>query len=324
MVMDMEDNQRPVVVVSKCMGFESCRYDGQMKPDKFVEKLEGFVEYIKVCPEVEIGLGIPRKPIRLILENNNVEVYQPETEKFFTEKMRNYTDKTLKSFKVVDGFLLKSRSPSCGIKDVKLYNGKGPGVVSTKSSGIFAEGVLGKYPYLAVESEGRLTNFNIREHFLTKLYINCRFRSVIESKDMAELVKFHSINKYLLMAYNQKELKLLGKIVANHEKKKFDALIMEYRDHLGMALIRLPRKSNYVNSLMHMFGYFSDNISLKEKEFILHSFDKYKEGKEHLSVPLNILKTYVIKYEQDYLVNQTIWSPYPEGLIDLSDSGKMI
>lgn len=319
----MERICMPQVVVSRCLGFSACRYNGQTIPDKFVNKLKDYVEYTTVCPEVEIGLGIPRDPIRLVSEKDEILLYQPASGKEYSKEMRDYSLNFLNSLKDVDGFILKGRSPSCGIKDVKVYIGKEKAVGSTKGAGLFASEVMKKYPYLAIEEEGRLTNFRIREHFLTKVYIMFKLRQVKESKSMAELVKFQSDNKYLLMAYHQREQKLLGRIVANHDKKPFEEIIDEYRDHLGNAFSRLPRYTNYINALMHIFGYFSDNLSSKEKEFVLGTFDKYREGKTPLSVPLNLLRSYVIKYEQQYLLEQTIWSPYPEDLVDISDSGKV-
>lgn len=318
----MEKLDKPRVVVSKCLGFSACRYNGQSVPDKFVNNLKDHVEYITVCPEVGIGMGIPRDPIRVVSEKDEIILYQPSTGKEFTKEMLEYSLEFLDSLKEVDGFILKGRSPSCGIKDVKVYLGKEKPIGSTKGSGIFAAEVMKKYPYLAIEEEGRLTNFRIREHFLTKLYIMFNFRKVEKSKSMAELVKFQSDNKYLLMAYHQREQKLLGRVVANHDKKDFDELIEEYRDHLGIAFARPPRCSNYVNALMHIFGYFSENLSSKEKEFVLDSFDKYKKGSIPLSVPLNVLRSYTIKYEQPYLLQQSIWEPYPEDLMDISDTGK--
>lgn len=316
----MQKDDKPFVVVSRCLGFSACRYDGQMISDKFVDKLKDYVEYKTVCPEVEIGLGVPRDTIRLISKDDEVIVYQPATDKEYTKEMMDYSLNCLDSFTDIDGFILKGRSPSCGIKGVKIYSGKEKAAMSSKGAGIFARLVVKQYPYLAIEEEGRLTNFKIREHFLTKLYIMFKFRSVKKEGSMARLVKFQADNKYLLMAYNQREQKVLGRIVGNHDKRSFEELIDDYRDHLGLTFARVPRCSNYINALMHIFGYFSEQLSSNEKDFILSNFDHYKDGKIPLSVPINLLRSYVIKYEQSYLLEQTIWSPYPEDLMDTSNT----
>lgn len=318
----MRINNRPIVVVSGCLGFNACRYNGQIIEDKFIKRLSSCVEYITVCPEVEIGLGIPRDPVRLVKENNITILYQTATEREYTDKMEQFSINFLNSVNAADGFILKGRSPSCGIKDVKVYLGKKKASGTVKGEGIFASQVIKKYTNAAIEDEGRLTNFRIREHFLTKLFTMFKIRKVKESASISELVKFHGDNKYLLMAYSPKEQKILGRITANHEKKEFNQLIDEYLEHLGEAFSRPPRYTNYINALMHIFGYFSENLSTKEKVFVLDTLDKYREEKVPLSVPVNLLESYVIKYENPYLLKQTIWKPYPEELLDISSTGK--
>lgn len=318
----MEDRSKPTVVVSKCLGFANCRYNGDVINDKFVERLKPYVNYRTVCPEVEIGLGTPRKPIRLVMENDIIDLYQPETGITYTNEMEEYSENLFESLGQVHGFLLKGRSPSCGIKDVKVYHGREKFTGSSKGSGIFAAAVMKRYPDLAIEEEGRLTNYSLREHFLTKLYTFFRFQKVEESNSMNELVKFHSENKYLLMAYNQEALKSLGRIVANHDKKSFEEVTKEYRQHLGIAFANVPKKGSFINAFMHIFGYFSDDLSAKEKEFVLDRFEKYRWDMVHLSVLVNVLNSYAIKYEMDYLLDQTIWITYPEELLNISDTGK--
>lgn len=319
---DLLNAEKPTVVVSRCLGFSHCRYNGDVISDHFVEALKEYVNFITVCPEVEIGLGVPRNPVRLVMENEKVELYQPAEEKYHTEKMIRYTEDLFESLGPVQGFILKGRSPSCGIKDVKIYPNKGKGAVAAKGVGLFASQAINRFPNLPVEEEGRLTNYAIREHFLTKLYTCFRFKKVKDSESMKELVKFHSDHKYLLLAYNQSQSRILGRIVANHEKKPFKDLVEEYETHLGMAFAKLPSKSNYINTFMHIFGYFSDELTGNEKTFILDRFQKYKEDKIHISVVLNLLRTYVIKYNRDYLLDQVVWAAYPEELLDISDSGK--
>lgn len=318
----MKEDKKPTIVVSRCLGFCNCRYNGDMISDKFVEKLKKYVNYITVCPEVDIGLETPRKPIRLILEKEKIELYEPHSGNVYTREMDEYSNEFFKSLEEVHGFILKGRSPSCGTKNVKLYLGKEKTIGSKKSIGLFASYAIKNYPYLPIEEEGRLTNHAIREHFLIKVYIFFKFKEVEKSNSIKELIKFHSNNKYLLMAYNRSQLKHLGQIVANDEKKHFNEIINDYEHHLGLAFSKIPRKGNYINTFMHIFGYFSDYLSKDEKEFVLDIFNKYKEDKIHMDVPLNILKTYAIKYNEEYLLNQTIWSSYPEELLDISDSGK--
>ena len=318
----LKENTKARIVVSRCLGFAHCRYNGDVIRDEFVENLSPFVEYITLCPEVEIGLGIPRKPIRLIKENDKLELYQPATEELFTEEMHEYNNRVLDNLEDIDGFILKGRSPSCGIKDVKVYNGRGKAPVLGKDVGVFGGAVLEKFPHLPVEEEGRLTNLKIREHFLTKLYTMKRFKEVEKEGAMKDLVKFHADNKYLLMAYDQNKGRELGNIVANHDKAAFEEVVRKYKEGLSQALENPPKYTNYINSLMHMFGYFSKELNKEETQFILDSFIKYKNDKVHLSVPVNLLRSYVLRFKDKNLINQSIWEPFPDELLDISDTGK--
>lgn len=223
--------EKPRVLVSKCLGFCECRYNGDVIPDKFVESLEPYVEFIQVCPEVEIGLGIPRAPIRLILIDDEYELYQPEHERIVTPEMNEYSHRVLSGIPEIEGAILKGRSPTCGIKDVKKYQSLVKGASSIKGVGIFAEHVYDYFPTSSIEEEGRLTNLGIREHFLTKLFTNLRFNR-IENLRMKDLIEFHSRHKYLLMTYSQKELKNLGNIVANHDNLPYEELTKLYKNIL--------------------------------------------------------------------------------------------
>lgn len=318
----MNNSLKPTVVVSRCLGFDKCRYNGDTIPDKFVNILESYVNYITICPEVEIGLPIPRQTIRLVLENNEIKLYEPSTGRDLTEKMNDYTEKLFSFLPEVDAFILKGRSPSCGIKDVKIYLGKEKATGSVKGSGLFGGVVLENFQFAAIEEEGRLKNFKIREHFLTKLYTFFRFRLLKTKMSIPELIKFQSNNKYLLMAYNQKEQKLLGRIISNQTNKNLINVFKEYEEHLIRAFARVPRYTSNINALQHIFGHFSDRLSSNERTFFLSTLENFREGKIPLSVPIYILKSYAIKYEEQYILSQTILSPFPEGLVDISDSGK--
>ena len=313
---------KPTIIISKCLGFAHCRYNGQVIPDEFVEKLKPYVEFRPICPEVEIGLGVPRDPIRVILAGNEFRLVQPATGLDVTDKMRDFAESFLNSAGEVDGFILKARSPSCGPKDVRVYTGIDKEISVSKDSGFFAKAVLEKFPNLAIEDEGRIKNFTIREHFLTKLFTLSSFRKVRESNLLKELVQFHSENKLLLMAYNQNEMRLLGKIVANTEKKPIDELIEDYGKGLYRAIFNPPKFTSNINVLMHGMGYFSQQLSPREKEFFLDSLERYRAEVIPLSVPLNILRGFIIRFEQEYLIRQTFFEPYPESLMDITDSGK--
>ncbi|MEQ9618937.1 MAG: DUF523 and DUF1722 domain-containing protein [Deltaproteobacteria bacterium] len=313
---------RPVVVTSKCFEFDACRYNGQMIPNNFVQRLEPFVDFRPVCPEVEIGLGIPRDPVRVVNKKGDRKLVQPSTGRDLTSLMRSFSEKHLNSLSHVDGFILKSRSPSCGLKDAKEFPNADSEIATGKGPGLFAEKVLKRFPGLAVEDEGRLRNFRIREHFLTKLYTLARFREVKRKGASGELVRFHTENKLLLMSYNQKEMRELGKITANMGRKPSSEVIAEYGERLHHAFANVSRRPSNINVLMHALGYFSDKLTGREKAYFLDLLESYRSGKIPLSAVLTVLESWIVKYEEEYLARQTFFEPYPPELIDIGDSGK--
>ena len=184
----MREFVRPKVVVSRCLEFDHCRYNGDMISSPIVAKLKEYVDFLPVCAEVEIGLGIPRSPVRIILDNGEHRLVQPASGKDVTEDMKAFCTNFLDSVGEVDGFILKFRSPSCGFKDVKVYPSVGKSGAIGKTSGYFGGAVLKKYPFLPVEDEGRLRNARIKEHFLTKLFVLAAFRKVKSEGSMKDLV----------------------------------------------------------------------------------------------------------------------------------------
>ena len=213
---------KPNVVISRCITFAPVRYNGQLIPDLFVEKLKPFVNFIPVCPEVEIGLGVPREPVRIVLVNGERRLIQPATGSDFTKRMEDFAESFLSSLGDVDGFILKRGSPSSGLRNVKIYATVEKSAPVGKGPGVFGGAVLERFPSLAVEDELRLINIKIREHFLTRIFTFAGFREIKKSGKMKDLVRFQSENKYLFTAYNQKELRCLGKIVANQAGTPLD------------------------------------------------------------------------------------------------------
>ncbi|MFW6022584.1 MAG: YbgA family protein [Halanaerobiaceae bacterium] len=310
---------KPKLIVSKCLGFDHCRYDGQIISNEFIKELEKHANIIPICPAVEIGLEVPRSPIRLVKENNRNSLIQPATGKNITARMETFSLDFLRN-KAVDGFILKNRSPSCAINDCKLYDKNNPNPIG-KTSGHFARIAQEKFPDVLFEDEGRLTNFTIRDHFLTGIYTKAEFRKIKKEINMSDLVDFQSKYKYLLMAINEQEMRKLGRIVANTENESIEKIFNKYEKHLNSALNSIAKYTSNINVLMHAFGYFSNNLNKDEKSFFLDILEKYKDNKVPLSVPKNILKSWIIKYDEEYLAQQQFFTPYPEELIDIKDSG---
>ncbi len=314
---------RPRVVVSKCLEFEACRYNGDVIRDETVRRLEPFVEFVPVCPEVEIGLGTPRETIRIVSgsDGNKALVQPPETEDL-SGKMLAFAERFLSTVGEVDGFILKSRSPSCGVKDVKIYSGIEKAPVKEKGSGFFGAKVLEHFQGAAIEEEGRLRNFTIRSNFLTRLFISAEFRSIRTAGSLEDLTDFHSKHNYLLKAYSQPKHKQLSRIAAAGKLEELQSLYSRYEEILLNMFQRSARYDSNINVCRQMMAAFNNQLSPGEKQHFLELLDKYKQKKVPLASMLSVLKSWSIRFEDEYLLKQSYFQPYPEELMEITDSGK--
>ena len=316
---------KPKILISKCIEHDQCRYDASMISSDFVKRIDPYVTFLTVCPEVAIGLDIPRESIRIVSKNGDKALVESLSGKDHTYAMESFSSQYSAevSSKGIHGAILKSRSPSCGFKDVKVYPSIGKVTcLPERSGGYFGGAVLENNPNLAIEDEGRLKNYDIREHFLTQIFTIAYFDKVSEKMSINELVKFHSENKYLLMAYHQSKQKELGAIVANHDKENIETLLERYRENLQIALMKPLLKGRNTNMILHMFGYVSDFLSAEEKEFFLNEVSLYNQNKKPMSVIMAILYGWVIRFDVQYLKIQRIFEPYPIEILDVMDSGK--
>jgi uncharacterized protein YbgA (DUF1722 family)/uncharacterized protein YbbK (DUF523 family) len=313
----MRQFAKPKVVISKCIEFDHCRYDGSMIPSDFVQALKPYVDFLPVCAEMEIGLGVPRDNVRIVSVDGEIRLMQPATNLDATDKMRDFSSRFLASLPEVDGFILKFHSPSCGMKDIKVYSSTAKSGAISKATGFFGGAVVKSFPNLAIEDEGRLRNFNIREHFLTKLYALASFRKVRSEGEVSGLVQFQEANKFLLMAHSQKESQILGNIVANHEGLDYATQAALYREHLAKAFHRPPKAASKANVFKHSLGYFKDRLSLQEKEHFLQSIERYKNKKIPSTALLAMLQSWTVRFSEEYIKNQTFFEPFPEELVEL-------
>ncbi|MCB2226907.1 MAG: DUF523 and DUF1722 domain-containing protein [Desulfarculaceae bacterium] len=318
----MGEFARPLVVASRCLGFAPCRWNGEAVHEEFVDKLGPFVTWRPVCPEVEIGLGVPRDPVRVVEAKGCARLVQPATGRDCTPEMEAFVRGYLDALPPVDGFLLKSRSPSCGPLDVKIYSSPKPGASSRRGGGFFGGAVAERFPGLAVEHEGRLNNFILRERWLTRLFTLAEFRALPRNRGLGPLVAFHSRHKLLLMAYNQRRLRLMGPMVANPDQRPAAQVWAAYGQELGLALARSPSAGAVINVLMHAEGYFKKQLNPREKKLFSESLEEYRARKLPLSALLTLLRSWIARFGQDYLAGQSFFAPYPPELSEISDSGK--
>jgi len=313
---------RPTLLVSRCLDFAPCRYDGQQLHSRTVDLLKKHMKCIDVCPEMKAGLGVPRPPIRLCMDNDKIEVWQPAESRAVPEQLQEASDSLLAWLKECDGAILKAKSPSCSLYDAKLFRGIDQPQFLRWDSGVFGKGVLEKISHKAVEDEQRLSNIILREHFLIKLYTWARFRFIAGKAKMGALVSFHATHKLLFLAYNQSRFRQCGKIVANHEKLPPAVVYQRYADQMGEILKRPVRRQAMVNTLYHAHGWFSEHLASKERQYIVNTIEEYRDERIPLQAVTRLIEAQALRFGQDYLLGQVLLQPFPPELTDLSDSGK--
>jgi uncharacterized protein YbgA (DUF1722 family)/uncharacterized protein YbbK (DUF523 family) len=310
---------RPCIVISRCIEFDSCRYDGSKIPSPVVAQLKSHVDCIPVCPEVEIGLGIPRATVRIVRLEGIDHLLQPATGRDVTGEMSAFANRFLDSLPPVDGFILKGGSPTSGTSGVRVYPSAEKSMAIEKTAGFFAREVLKRFSELPIEDELRLNNARIRDHFLAGIFTLAAFREIEVTRDREALVQFHGANKFLLMACHQQLMREMGGLVASRAKAEPEELFFHYRHLLCAALAQTPRYTNNINVLHHALGYFSNRVSGDEKAYCIRLIGRYKEGHATLAEPRDLLRSWVIRFGEPALLNQTFFAPYPVELADLPE-----
>lgn len=305
---------KPIVVISKCIEFEPVRYNGQIIHDDFIRKLLNHVEAIPVCPEVGIGLGVPRDTLRLVRKGEDIHLIQPKTMNDYTDTMRDFSDNFLNELGEVDGFILKTGSPSSGLTRVKVYAKAERSPVVGRDSGIFASKVIKKYQHLALEEDMRLRNGTIKDHFLRKLFIIADYRECTKEETLDGLTGFHIRNQMQLGIYNKPNLLEMTKLLEN---KNIDEIRPEYSKYLFDALSNAPDCGSYAESLEETLGCFKEILTKDEIDFFNHQLMLYRDGTIPLIVPLDIIRSWIARTKHKYLSNQSFFDPYPEELMDL-------
>ncbi|MEM0487402.1 MAG: DUF523 and DUF1722 domain-containing protein [Sulfolobales archaeon] len=308
----MSQTPRPRVLLSECLGIRPVRHDGNMVFDSFVEVLKKYVDVLPVCPEVSLGLGVPRSPLVLYEESGRLELLDTKTGTKYTKNMEELA-KSILSNLVVDGVILKSASPSCGVGDAKVY---GPGRrVVRRGDGLFTSAVRSYMRCVPVESERRLYAHDIRVRFLTKIFALAELRETLSNlRTSEELVDFHRRFKYLIMLHNQTALKNLGRLVANREKYSLEELTDSYRKKFIEALCANPTRKSYVNVFTHMYGHLKKLLNQSERKYVLYLIESYASDRESLKTVMAYFRGFIHRFGDSYLAEQRLLSPYPEEL----------
>jgi len=310
--------RRPIRVgISSCLLGEAVRFDGGHKRDPFLTETFGaFVEWVPVCPEVECGFGTPREAMRLVRVDNDVRLLTVRTAVDLTDRMAAYTRRRVAQLDAEDlcGYVLKKDSPSCGLERVKIY---GTGGVPEKSGqGIFARGLVERFPSLPVEEEGRLSDPRLRENFVERVFAYWRLRGLFRGRwNLGTLVEFHTAHKLILMAHSPEAYRQLGRLVARARGVGRKDLERRYTEQFMSALAVIATPRRHANVLQHMAGYFKNLLDAKSKAELGAAIDDYRRGLVPLVVPMTLLRHHVRVHGVSYLEGQHYLAPHPKELM---------
>ena len=314
----MDDkNDKIRLGISSCLLGAAVRYDGGHQLDRFLRDVLGdYVEYVPVCPEVEVGLPIPRETLRLVEnEEQQVRLVFSRSGEDITERMEGWVRERVKQLEKeqLDGFVFKAKSPSSGMERVKLYDRSG--VPKKIGVGMFARHFMKHFPLLPVEEDGRLNDPRLRENFITAIFVLKRWRRMLGAGfTLGRLVDFHTRHKLLIMAHSPQHYRQMGKLVAAGSDYPLAALRESYLTELMTALRLKTTVKKQVNVMQHILGYFKRRLAADEKQEMLELIENYRQGLVPLIVPLTLLNHFIRKYDQSYLRQQYYLNPHPKEL----------
>ncbi len=301
------------VGISSCLLGENVRYDGGHQLDRLIRDTLGrFLEFVPVCPEVELGLPTPRETLRLVGEPEHPRLVFSRSGEDITERMETWAQKRVSELagEQLCGFIFKSRSPSSGMERVKLYDRNG--VPNKQGVGLFARVFMEHFPLLPVEEDGRLHDNRLRENFIECLFTFKRWREALEKgRSRGNLVDFHTRHKLLLLAHSPETYRQMGKLVAAAGSQPPEAQYAQYEALLMKGMRLKPTVKKHINVLQHLLGYFKNQLSADEKQELLEIIDHYRQGHFPLIVPITLINHYVRKYDQTYLAQQVYLNPHP-------------
>jgi uncharacterized protein YbgA (DUF1722 family)/uncharacterized protein YbbK (DUF523 family) len=307
--------------ISSCLLGQEVRFDGGHKRDAFLVEVFGrYVEWVPVCPEVEMGLGVPRETMRLESHGGEVRLITPKTGADHTERLRTFAEKRLAALadERLCGYILKKDSPSCGMERVRVYPNHGS--PNRSGRGLFAAALMRRFPYLPVEEEGRLNDPRLRENFVTRVFAYQRWRQMAEEPlTRSALTGFHARHKFLLVAHSQSGTQRLGRLLAHPERfPDEDSLAAAYLEGFTGVMRQTPTRRGHTNVLQHLAGYVSTPLEPDEREELTEMIDQYRRGLLPLIVPVTLIRHYVRKFKVPYLLDQAYLSPHPHELMLLN------
>ncbi len=312
----MSAEPRPLRLgVSQCLLGEPVRFDGNHKHDRYVtDTIARIFELVPVCPELAIGLGVPREPIRLEGDAERPRAVGVRTKELdVTDKLLDYGRRQARELTDISGYILKSKSPSCGLERVRVYRGGG---ATRSGTGVYVRGLRERRPLLPLEEEGRLCDPLLRENFFERVFAYRRWQDLVAARiTPARLVQFHADHKLSLMAHGPEPLRALGRLVAEAGRRPVGELTELYGSGFMQALERRATRRRHTNVLQHLAGYLKRKLDAPDKAELAELIEDYRQGLVPLIVPLTLLRHHFRRHPDPYVARQVYLNPHPRELM---------
>ncbi|MBU0550351.1 DUF523 and DUF1722 domain-containing protein [Myxococcota bacterium] len=318
--MDTTPAQHPLRVgVSACVIGQEVRFNGGHKLSHFVRDILGpWVEFVPVCPEVEIGMSTPRPALRLVQIGAAQHMIAPASGADYTEAMRAYAADKVAALAQLDlcGYILQKGSPSCGMARVKVYPEAG-GRPDKAGQGLFAEALMRALPHLPVEEDGRLHDPDLRENFIERLFAYRRLRDLASGPwRLRDLIAFHSREKFLLLAHHRPTYEALGRLVAEGKGQPPAALLAAYERGFLDGLAVLANRGRHTDTLQHLAGFLKQRLDPGDKAELHALIDRYQAGFLPRIAPITLLRHHIRRHpDLSYLAAQTYLEPRPQEMV---------
>jgi uncharacterized protein YbgA (DUF1722 family)/uncharacterized protein YbbK (DUF523 family) len=310
---------RPIKIgVSSCIIGEEVRWNGGHARQRWLtDVLWDFVDYVPVCPEVDVGMGVPRPTVRLERHGPGIRMIDPKNEVDWTAAMNRLSRQKASEMETHDlcGFVLKKNSPTCGLERVKVVH-EGGGGASKDGQGLFASALVHRFPHLPIEEEGRLNDPQIRENFVERVFAFRRVKDVFRSRwRVGDVVEFHTREKLLLRAHDEVRYRELGVLVANSKAIPRSAFKDDYMDRYMAALRRRATVAKHVNVLQHMVGFLRRVDDEAGREEMQGAIEDFRAGLVPLIVPTTLIRHLAKRHDQQILLESSYLSPHPKELM---------
>ncbi|QNH75740.1 DUF1722 domain-containing protein [Pseudomonas protegens] len=307
---------KPKIAISACLMGVEVRYNGGHKEFRLCSRvLSEHFDFVPLCPEVAIGMGTPREPIRLVGDPEQPRaVGTVDASLDVTLPLAEYGQRMAAEVGDICGYIFMQNSPSCGLERVKVYQANG---IPHRNGGrgIYAQAFCQKHPDLPVEEAGRLNDPVLRENFLTRVYVYRDWQALLkQGLTRRALTDFHSRCKYLLMAHHPVQYKTLGNLLGSMGKSDPNLIGPRYFSELMAALSKCATRGTHSNVLLHLSGYLKQAISSADKQEVQHVIGQYRHGIVPLVVPLTLLKHHFRQHPDPYIAQQLYLQPHPENL----------